>query len=167
MSVKSFSVEFAHLKNVIISPANNISNVIASLQEKNPATYEVNLVTNWTCALLTWLPHQPTYFIVLQVLFIGVIASQNKFVLLHSHGGKGTRESKLPPPILCVAGFCPFLLGFFPLGLLWLQNIEHCWIISPYFSCFPFLRTPTSHLFLSSLPYLSYPWAWILLDIIP
>ena len=45
VSVKSFSVQCSHLKNVIISSANNISNVIASLQEKNPATHEVNLAT--------------------------------------------------------------------------------------------------------------------------
>ena len=82
---KSFSVQFSYLKNVIISLANNISNVVTPLQEKNPATYEINLANMRPANMTTASIH---YFIVLQVL-LGLIASQNKFVLLHSLGGKG------------------------------------------------------------------------------
>lgn len=66
----------------------------------------------------------------------------------------------------CIPHFHFFIIGFLPLTLFWLLNTKHCCKqeISLYFSHFPPFSTPTSHLYLSCLPYPSpHYFRWLLL----
>ena len=73
-------------------------------------------------------------------------------------GGQGGPH--IPSPLPCSPSFHLFFLGFLPLALFRLQNIEHCCIV-PFPTTSPSYHTllvhPPSFPFLSSLPYQSGP----------
>ena len=104
------------------------------------------------------------YNIIIIPLPPGLDVSPFQETWLRGGGGGGLGEGQggphLPSPLPCSPSFHLFFLGFLPLALFRLQNIEHCCIV-PFPSTSPNSHTllvhPPSFPFLSSLPYQSGP----------